>query len=94
MLQDLSPIARNVTAALPASNSAITFARRRPSLLRACPGMLAHRSSGRMDFRWQASGWLALSEHRFDVVAIRIENECSVVTWRIAAGAKSRPAIV
>jgi hypothetical protein len=37
---------------------------------------------------------LALSEHRFDVVAIGIENECSVITRRIAAGAKSRPAIV
>jgi hypothetical protein len=37
---------------------------------------------------------LALPEHGFDVVAIRIENECRVITRWIAAGAKSRPAIV
>ena len=37
---------------------------------------------------------LALPEYRFDIVAIRIENERSVVTTRISAGAKSRLAIV
>jgi hypothetical protein len=37
---------------------------------------------------------LFFSEHRFDIVAVWIENECGIVAGRMAAGSQAGPAIV